>query len=110
MDTILFFYKKRGLQAPEPEPVGLKSYMLVRVAMDVGEEEWFGEKLRLPEEKAWGEAGNGSCAEACAGNAVLPRKKTDPFWGIAAGDMAAQGPGKGRGFETERGRGWGRTA
>ncbi len=57
-----------------------------------------------------GRAGNGSCAEACAGNAVLPRKKTDPFWGIAAGDLAAQGPGKGRGSETERGRGWGRTA
>lgn len=27
------------------EPVGLKAYMLVRVALDVGEEEWFGRRL-----------------------------------------------------------------
>lgn len=45
MDTIIYFYKKRGLQEPEAEPVGLKAYMLVRVAMDVGPREWFGQSL-----------------------------------------------------------------
>lgn len=50
MDTILYFYAKKGLKAPEPEPVGLKSYMLVRVALDVGEDSWFGEKLGMPDE------------------------------------------------------------
>lgn len=52
----MYFYRKRGLQAPETEPVGLKSYMLVRVALDVGEEEWFGMKLELPESEAHNEA------------------------------------------------------
>lgn len=45
MDTIIYFYKKRGLREPVVEPVGLKAYMLVRVAVDVGKEEWFGRKL-----------------------------------------------------------------
>lgn len=52
----MYFYKKRGLQEPETEPVGLKSYMLVRVALDVNEDEWFGVKLGQPEAEAWDEA------------------------------------------------------
>ncbi|HBA47474.1 MAG TPA: hypothetical protein DCZ91_06680, partial [Lachnospiraceae bacterium] len=44
----------KGLKAPEPEPVGLKSYMLVRVALDVGEDTWFGERLGMPEEEDCG--------------------------------------------------------
>ncbi len=38
MDTIVFFYKKRGAGRPWAEPVGLKTYMLIRVPMDMGEE------------------------------------------------------------------------
>lgn len=34
------------------EPVGLKSYMLIRVGLDVEEDAWFGLKLGLPEENA----------------------------------------------------------
>ncbi len=45
MDTILYFYKKRGLEKPEIEPVGLKTYLLIRIGLDVGEEQWFGHKL-----------------------------------------------------------------
>ena len=55
----MYFYKKRGLQAPETEPVGLKTYMLVRVALDVGEDEWFGTKLELPESEAHSGAAEG---------------------------------------------------
>lgn len=33
--------------APEPEPVGLKTYLLIRVGLDVGKEEWFGRKLEI---------------------------------------------------------------
>lgn len=33
------------------EPVGLKSYMLIRVGLDVREEEWFGLRLEPPEEE-----------------------------------------------------------
>ena len=79
----MFFYKKRGLQAPEPEPVGLKSYMLVRVAMDVGEEEWFGEKLRLPEETAWGEEPETAAVPKPAPETrFCPGKKRIPFGGL----------------------------
>lgn len=42
MDTIIFFYKKRGAGPPWAEPVGLKTYMLIRVPMDMGEEDWPG--------------------------------------------------------------------
>lgn len=45
MDTILYIYRKRGLREPEIEPVGLKSYMLVRVGLDVGEDRWFGVEI-----------------------------------------------------------------
>lgn len=41
------------------EPVGLKSYMLIRVGLDVGEDQWFGLRLGLPEtieEPCFGEA------------------------------------------------------
>lgn len=36
--------------------MGLKSYMLVRVALDVGEDTWFGERLGMPEEEDCGSA------------------------------------------------------
>ncbi len=36
--------------------MGLKSYMLVRVALDVGEDRWFGDELGMPEEKERGGA------------------------------------------------------
>jgi len=43
MDTIIYFYQK-GIEKPEVEPAGQKTYMLIRVAVDVGEEIWFGRK------------------------------------------------------------------
>lgn len=55
MDTIIYFYKKRGLKEPAIEPVGMKAYMLVRVALDVGKEEWFGRKIDKAEEEIKGE-------------------------------------------------------
>ncbi len=48
MDTIIYFIKKKGLREPFIEPIGLKTYMLVRVSLDVGAEEWFGKTLRMP--------------------------------------------------------------
>lgn len=48
MDTIIYFIKKKGLREPFIEPIGLKTYMLVRVSLDVGAEEWFGRTLRIP--------------------------------------------------------------
>lgn len=41
----MFFYLKRDLKEPEIEPVGMKRYMLVRVGLNAGREEWFGLKL-----------------------------------------------------------------
>lgn len=49
MDTILYLYKKKGLKEPELEPVGLKTHMLIRIAVDVQKEEWFG--IRLGEQR-----------------------------------------------------------
>lgn len=48
MDTILYFLKKKGIQAPLVEPIGLKKYMLIRVSLNVEPEEWFGMSLRMP--------------------------------------------------------------
>lgn len=45
MDTIIYFYKKRNLTAPETEPVRMNDYLLIRAGVDVGEERWF--SLRL---------------------------------------------------------------
>ena len=50
MDTILFFCKKRGLQEPIIEPIGMRSHLLIRICLDVGQEEWFGRKM-VPEER-----------------------------------------------------------
>jgi len=60
MDTILFFYQKRGIQEPEAEPLGRKRYLLIRVAVNVGQEEWFGTQLRNKEtQTASGESRGG---------------------------------------------------
>ena len=50
MDTILFFCKKRGLQEPSIEPIGMRSHLLIRIWLDMGQEEWFGRKV-APEER-----------------------------------------------------------
>lgn len=55
MDTILYFYRKRGLERPETEPVGLKAYLLIRIGLDVEKNRWFGREL---EEMASEEAGD----------------------------------------------------
>lgn len=54
----MYLYKKRGLQKPLIEPVGRKTYMLIRIGLDVGENEWFGQKLagQSGEKKAAGAA------------------------------------------------------
>lgn len=56
MDTILYFYRKRGLERPEAEPVGLKAYLLIRIGMDVDEGQWFGRRLGP---RPWGEGMEG---------------------------------------------------
>lgn len=50
----MFFYLKRDLDVPAVEPIGLKTYMLVRVGLNVRPEEWFGLKLgdqEIPDEE-----------------------------------------------------------
>lgn len=48
MDTIIYFYRNRELKEALAEPVGLKSYMLIRVGLNVGEGEWFGINSDMP--------------------------------------------------------------
>lgn len=50
MDTIVFFYKKRGLQEPETDAgarqgVGADRYYLIRVGLDLEGELWFGQSV-----------------------------------------------------------------
>lgn len=45
MDTILYIYKKRDLERPRTEPVGLKTYLLIRIGLDVEEGRWFDKRL-----------------------------------------------------------------
>lgn len=45
MDTIIFIRKRRGIEEPRTEAVGMRSHLLLRVTLDVGAEEWFGIKL-----------------------------------------------------------------
>lgn len=56
METIIYFQKKRGLKEPVIEPIGMKTYLLVRVTLNVEREEWFGASLKEPEVP--GDAGN----------------------------------------------------
>ncbi len=48
METIIYFEKKRDLKEPVVEPIGMKTYMLVRVGLDVEPDRWFGAKLGKP--------------------------------------------------------------
>ena len=41
MDTIIYLYKKRGLAKPVIDSHQMKDYLLVRVGMNVGENQWF---------------------------------------------------------------------
>lgn len=41
MDTIIYFYKKHGLAKPVIDSLQMKDYLLVRVGMNVGENQWF---------------------------------------------------------------------
>lgn len=66
MDTILYFYKKKGLERPLTEPVGLKSYLLIRIGLDVEEGRWFGRKL---EENLSGEDASAADGVKAGGNA-----------------------------------------
>lgn len=50
MDTIVFFYKKRGLQEPETDAgarqgAGTDRYYLIRVGLDLEGELWFGQSV-----------------------------------------------------------------
>jgi len=42
METIIFFYRKRGLEHPLIEAVGQGSYVLVKAGMEAGKDSWFG--------------------------------------------------------------------
>lgn len=48
MEAIIFIQKKRELQKPIVEPVGAKSYLLIRVYLEVSTDRWFGRNLREP--------------------------------------------------------------
>ena len=41
MDTIIYLYKKHGLAKPVIDSYQMKDYLLVRVGMNVGENQWF---------------------------------------------------------------------
>lgn len=45
MDTIIYFYKKHGLTKPVIDSHQMKGYLLVRVGMNVGENQWFTHSL-----------------------------------------------------------------
>ena len=80
MDTILFFYRKRGLQEPEIEPVGLKTYLLIRIGLDVDAGQWFGRRLEeMPLQKS---------ADAATGSPVGAKGDID-----RAGKEAWEPPG-----------------
>lgn len=71
------------MKEPVAEPIGLKSYMLVRVALDVGEDEWFGEKLKFSEIslEADDESFEGGIAEKGEDSFGLGRLFKLPFFG-----------------------------
>lgn len=45
METIIFFYRKRGLTAPLVEAIGQGSYVLVKVGLEAGKDSWFGQAI-----------------------------------------------------------------
>lgn len=52
MDTILYFYQRRDLESPVTDFRQMQGYLLVRAAVDVGENRWFSQSLTPPEEFA----------------------------------------------------------
>ncbi len=97
MDTIIFFCRKRDIEEPLTEAIGQKTYLLIRVSLNVGREQWFGWKLESEEAKgsrgmesvAKGSGADSICFPAQPGRApadepgVEPesgRKRRIPFW------------------------------
>ena len=97
MDTIIFFCRKRDIEEPLTEAIGQKTYLLIRVSLNVGREQWFGWKLEREEAKgsrgmesvAKGSGADSICFPAQPGRApadepgVEPesgRKRRIPFW------------------------------
>lgn len=64
----MYFYRKRGLERPEAEPVGLKAYLLIRIGMDVDEGQWFGRRLD-PRPRGEGMEGRADMPEWADGSA-----------------------------------------
>lgn len=60
--------------------MGLKSYMLVRVALDVGEDTWFGERLGMPEEEDCGSAAQVSPELSAEAQAGCQDKRKNRLW------------------------------
>ncbi len=54
MDTIIFFYQKRGLKEPQISLADENGCRLIRVGIWGGEDDWFGQKLKLPGETGAG--------------------------------------------------------
>ncbi len=78
----MFFYKKRGLEKPEIEPVGLKAYLLIRIGLDVGEGQWFG---KIPGPRPGRETGGGfeDLQEGTGGFTGTPTHTGSPGIGVA---------------------------
>lgn len=87
------------------EPVGLKSYMLVRVGLDVKEDEWFGLRLGLPEVTEGPDLGENPGSQA----GLTPRERPKS-WSGRAWKRSGLHTGSGRKAEqeTENGTGWSR--
>ncbi len=63
METIIYFVRKKGLSEPLVEPIGMKTYLLVRVSLDMDAEKWCGIDLHKPEKPEYRSAGALQCAD-----------------------------------------------
>lgn len=105
MDTIIYFYQKRSLEEPLVEPIGQGSYLLVKVAMDVGEGRWFQVKLPVygQQAEASGKAVPGKEILSGKGNRDLAGGDRKGFW---PGWISVLGQGQDRRKQERRRRLW----
>lgn len=93
MDTIIFFCRKRDIEEPLTEAIGQKTYLLIRVSLNVGREQWFGWKLESEEAKGLSGKESGAKESRAKESGAKGSGSGGIFFSAQPGRVPADGPG-----------------
>lgn len=96
METIIYFQKKRGLKEPAIEPIGMKAYLLVRVGLNVEQEEWFGVSPEEPKPPVFSGRVEALGASVFDGNSEVSKVSIQDVEDLRPESVAARCEGAGK--------------